>query len=411
MSEALRHNRGFALVAALLLVSVVSIVTATVLQTTSTEVQISVNHKRAVQDFYAAEAGLAEARARLWKAHGTAGYFIGGAGSWSDPRWAAYIAVSADWSPSVDPDYAPPLVQHASVQTALPYWVKIRHYTERDAERAGHTTGTPHYVDLDGRLSRHTSTTGRMLYFGYPSPTSLVPVAFTTTRPTPWLPVEKLVAHGGRTASGVVLEEDVVHPPGPPQLGALYAAGNVNLAGMSGVINGHDACGMVGSLPPVFAGGAVTSAPSLRFDGSPAGPQSDALVLNLEAALADLGRGAAALHGDQHHQPGTADVPMVWFASGASAEGIRIRHTSGYGILLVDGNATLEGDVQWNGMILVTGTVFLRGEGSVIVVHGGLWAGQVDQQAGSFIAHYDSCLLRAALLAVPVRVRTWKEVF
>jgi len=48
-------NRGFALVAALLLVVVVGIVAATVLQTTSTEIKISGNQRRAVQDFYVAK--------------------------------------------------------------------------------------------------------------------------------------------------------------------------------------------------------------------------------------------------------------------------------------------------------------------------------------------------------------------
>ena len=72
------QSRGFALVAVLLLVAVVSLVTATVLQTTSTEIQISGNHKQAVQEFYAAEAGLAEARSRLRKTDGELrSYFIG----------------------------------------------------------------------------------------------------------------------------------------------------------------------------------------------------------------------------------------------------------------------------------------------------------------------------------------------
>ena len=66
-------TRGFALVAVLLLIAVVSLVTATVLQTTSTEIQISGNHKRAVQEFYAAEAGLAEALSRLRKTMGNRG--------------------------------------------------------------------------------------------------------------------------------------------------------------------------------------------------------------------------------------------------------------------------------------------------------------------------------------------------
>ncbi len=430
MRDTTSANGGFALVAALLLVAVVGIVTATVLQTTSTEVQISANHKRAVEDFYAAEAGLAEARLRLWKAQGTAAFFIGDGNSWLDPSWTAYIAESSDWSPSVDPEYSHTninvipvpgnatntLVRPNSLQTNLPYWVKIWHETEYDAERDGHTPATPHYVDRDGRTSAHsTNHRGNIVYFGYPSETSLIPVAFTTTTATPWLPVEKIVSHGSLAGSGVVLEEVVVHPPGPPQLGAFYASGSVNLNGASGVLNGHDACGMVGSLPPVRSGGAVTSTPHILFDGTPASPRRQALALNLGAALTDLRRGAVMLHADQHHQRlGTAPVPMVFLATGevsAHPTGIRILHTRGEGMLLVDGNATLEGEVQWNGMILVTGTLWLRGQGSGIVIRGGVWAGEIHQQTGSLNVQYDSCLLQAALLAVPVQVRTWREVF
>ncbi len=77
MIEGSNGNHGFALVAVLLLIAVVGLVTATVLQTTSTEIQISGNHKRAVQEFYAAEAGLAEARSRLRKTMGAEAYSSG----------------------------------------------------------------------------------------------------------------------------------------------------------------------------------------------------------------------------------------------------------------------------------------------------------------------------------------------
>ena len=169
--------RGFALVAVLLLVAVVSLVTATVLQTTSTEIQISGNHKQAVQEFYAAEAGLAEARSRLRKTMGAEAYFIRDTGMLPDLLWTAYIVASAEWSPSVDPEYSPhttnvipvpgnptnTVVQPNSVQTDLPYWVKIRHKTEYDAKQAGHKPATPHYVDRDGSdslaLARATGAT------------------------------------------------------------------------------------------------------------------------------------------------------------------------------------------------------------------------------------------------------------
>ena len=423
------HNRGFVLVAVLLLMAVVGIVTATVLQTTSTEIQISGNHKRAIQEFYAAEAGLAEARLRLRKTRGTETFFIGDPAVSPDPLWTAYIVESADWSPSVDPEYAPlatnvipvpgnptnTVVQPNSVQTGLPYWVKIRHKTEYDAKQAGHKAATPHYVDLDGSTARPSKNNrGNVVYFGYPSQTSIVPVSFTTNMPTPWLPIEKIIAHGATTGGTVVLEEEVVHPPGPNQLGALHASGDVSFAGASGTINGHDACGVVGSLPPVVYGGTVTSIPTVQFDGNPASPQHSSHVPAPAAALVALNTDAVALNTDQLNQYlGTALIPMTFFADGGlfpQPQGIRIRQTRGFGILLVDGNATLEGEVQWDGMILVTGTLFLNGQGSGIVIRGGVWAGRIDQ-SGPLSVQYDSCRLQAALLAVPTRVRTWREVF
>ena len=424
------HDHGFALVAVLLLIAVVGLVTATVLQTTSTEIQISGNHKQAVQEFYAAEAGLAEARSRLRKIGGTEVYFIGDPAVSPDPLWTAYIVASAEWSPSVDPEYSPhntnvipvpgnptnTVVQPNSVQTGLPYWVKIRHKTEYDAKQAGHKPATPHYVDLDGSTSRPSKgNRGNVVYFGYPSITSTVPVSFTTNTSTPWLPIEKIVARGTATSGTVILEEEVVHPPGPNQLGALHASGDVSLAGVSGAINGHDACGAVGSLPPVVYGGTLTSTPTIQFNGNPASPQPGYQVPALDAALVTLNAEAAVLNGDQTNQHlGTVQVPMTFLAKGGSfvqPQGIRIQQTRGFGILLVDGNATLEGEVRWDGMILVTGTLFLNGQGSGIVIRGAVWAGRIDQQTGPFTVQYDSCRLQAALLAVPTRVRTWKEVF
>ena len=422
-------NSGFALVAVLLLVAVVSLVTATVLQTTSTEIRISGNHKQAVQEFYAAEAGLAEARSRLRKTPGAEAAFIRDPAVPPDPSWTAYVLESAEWTPSVDPEYAShetnlipvpgnptnTVVQPNSLQTGLPYWVKIRHKTEYDAERAGHRPATSHYVDLDGSTARHSkSNRGNVVYFGYPSITSILPVSFTTNLPARWFPVEKIIAHGAATAGSVVLEEEVVHPPGPNQLGALHASGDVSLAGAPSAINGHDACGAVGSLPPVVYGGTVMSATAVQFNGNPANPRHSSHVPALSSALVALKADAVALNGDQiNRQLGTAPVPMTFFAEGGSfvsSQGIRIRQTRGFGMLLVEGNARLEGEVHWDGMILVTGTLFLNGQGSGIVVRGGIWAGRVDQ-TGPLSVRYDSCRIRDALLAVPTRVRTWREVF
>ena len=117
--------------------------------------------------------------------------------------------------------------------------------------------------------------------------------------------------------------------------------------------------------------------------------------------------------GSSNQAPGTVQVPMTFRErrSFVQPQGTAFSRPQGSGILLVEGNATLEGEVRWDGMILVTGTLFLNGQGSGIVIRGGIWAGRIDQQTGPFTVQYDSCRLQAALLAVPTRVRTWKEVF
>jgi len=421
------HNQGFALVAALLLVVVVGIVAATVLQTTSTEIKISGNQRQAVQDFYAAEAGLAEGRARLRKRIGAEQFFISDLGQSANPFWSAYILTSSRWKPKDDANFSThylnlvPLpgnpssvaVQSNSIQSAIPYWVKLRHKTEYAAEQAGHRTNTPHYVDGDGRTSKHRSPNlGNVIYYGYPNFDANLPQQFTTQSQTPWLPVEVVTAHGGSGVGGVLLEVEVVHPSGPNHLGALYAVGDVTLSGQSGTINGHDACGVVPGLPPVYSSDPITAGVGIHFDGVPAIPAQGNVVLDVAQAISDLGRGAVPIQSDLlPQQLGTPSVvPETYIFQGANQGPLLIRNIVGHGILLVEGSAILEGQISWDGMIILSGDLIIQGDGSVITVNGGMWAKNIKQAGGRLNVQYDSCQITSALLARPVAVKTWKEV-
>jgi len=424
------ENQGFALVAALLLVVVVGIVAATVLQTTSTEIKISGNHRRAVQDFYAAEAGLAEGQARLRNRLGAEQFFISDLGQPANPFWSAYILTSSTWKPNDDQNFSSqylnliPLpgnptnnsVQPNSVQSALSYWVKLRHKTEYDAEQAGHRTSTPHYFDGDGSTSTHRSpNVGNVIYYGYPNIDTTVPGPFTTQGSTSWLPIELIASNGGNDVGGVLLEIEVVHPTGPNHLGASYVEGNVILSGQSGILNGHDACGVVSSLPPVYSGSSVSSGPAFQFDGIPATPVQGSVVLDLVQSMGDLSRGAIPIQADVlNQQLGTSLVPETYLATVSqlpNSSRLLIRNTVGYGILLVDGTAIFEGQVSWQGMIIVTGDLLIQGDGAVINVKGSIWARSVQHTGGSLNVQYDSCQIQASLLSRPVQVRSWKEVF
>lgn len=422
------RNQGFALVAALLLVVVVGIVAATVLQTTSTEVTISGNQRQAVQDFYAAEAGLAEGRARLRRRAGSERLSIFDRAQSRNPLWSAYIAASSAWEPSDDPDFSPQysnvipqpgnpistVVQPNSVQSTIPYWVKLRHKTEFDAEQAGHTTSTPHYVDGDGSTSKHRlPDVGNVIYYGYPGREATVPVPFTSQSATPWLPIELMTSHGGSSVGGVVLEAEMIHPAGPNHLGALYVEEEGVFSGQAGTIVGHDACGFVPSLPPVYAGGPIASGPGIQFDGVPSTPMHGNVELDLGGALNELRRGATPIQSDLlNQQLGTSSVPQTFLVSVSRLPNHRrllIRNTAGYGILLVEGTALFEGEVSWRGIIIVTGDLIFQGQGAGITVHGGIWARTVQHTAGLLTIRYDSCAVQSALLSQPVQVRSWKE--
>ncbi|MCH7614243.1 MAG: hypothetical protein IH978_00645 [Nitrospinae bacterium] len=423
-------HQGFALVAALLLVVVVGIVAATVLQTTSTEIKISGNHRRAVQDFYVAEAGLAEGQARLHTRAGVEQFVMFDLAQRSNPFWSVYILTSSTWEPQDDPNFSSQYlnlipqpgnptstaVQPNSVQSALPYWVKLRHKTEYDAEQAGHRTSTPHYFDGDGRTSTHRSpNVGNVIYFGYPNINITVPGPFTTQGSTPWLPIELITSNGGKDIGGVLLETEAVHPAGPNHLGALYAVGDVILSGQSGIFNGHDACGVVSSLPPVYSGSSVTAGPAFQFDGIPATPVQGSVVLDLVQSIGDLSRGAIPIQSDLlNQQLGSSSVPETYLATVSglpNSSRLLIRNTVGHGILLVDGTAIFEGQVSWQGMIIVTGDLLIQGDGAVINVNGGIWARNVQHTGGSLNIQYDSCQIQASLLSRPVQVQSWKEVF
>jgi len=421
--------QGFALVAALLLIVVVGIVTATVLQTASTEIKISGNQRQAVENFYAAEAGLAEGMARLRRRPGSERLFISDAGHKANSHWSAYILTSSDWSFQDDPDFSfrqtnliptqgnsmNTQVLPNSAQSRLSYWVKIRHKTEYDAEQAGHHVDSPHYLDQDGSTSRHRSNVGNIIYYGYPNADGKSPQALTTDGPTPWLPIEVITAHGGPAGSGVFLQAEVVHPPGPNHLGALYAVGDVTLAGQSGSLNGHDACGAAPSVSPVYSGGMITLGSSMLFEGVPATPTQKGVGLDLSHALDEVKKGATSVQSDlQNMQIGLSGVPEAYLAevSGSTQPSrLLIRNTVGQGLLLVDGTAVLEEKVTWSGMVVVTGTLIIQGDGANLTVQGGIWAGSVQQSGGLLNVRYDSCQIESALLSQPLRVRTWKEVF
>ncbi len=425
----MKDNKGIALIAALILIAMVSIVGVVVLQSTSTEVAISGYHKRAVEGLYAAEAGIAEAQARLWKHPGAEAYFIHDSLPGYSAQWSPRLVATPNWSVQSDPTFSPQetnyfplpgnsnntLLQLNSVQSSLSYWVKLSHKTERDAEQSGHHTSRPHYVDEDGSVSRHRAPNkGNILYYGYPTTAVMRPTQFTTSGLTPYLPVERLTAYSVGKGQTTRIQVDAVHFPGPPQIAALFSRNEVTLAGKEGHINGHDACGSSPGLPPIVAKAIVLSAPTFQFSGAPGNPVETAFNLELQEVVSDFQRGALVVTGGQpNRQWGSPSLPVTVLTLSSvfpDPEGLVMENITGHGIFVVDGDMRIQGPVSWSGLLIVTGTLIFDAPGNSFSIRGGLWTGGFEARKGIVDVQYDSCVIKSSLLARPVKLLNWKEL-
>ena len=425
----MRGQRGVALLAALILMAVVGVMGASVLMATSTEIAISGNYRRAIEAFYLAESAVAEARARLKGSSMNNQAFIGDPVTGYNPQWSAYVLTDTDWSPSDDDSYSTRFTNYIpsrgmqtntaifanSLQVDLSYWVKIRHKTEYDAERAGHQSATPHYLDADGSQKKHTKANrGNVVFYGYPGPTSVEPIQFTTSGTTTASPTEILTAHGDLKGASTVLEVEIVHHPGPRPLAALYARNGVSLTPSTSAISGIDHCGAVGPKSPVYTLAPSITTGSAIFQGMPSSPEQGPLDIDLTLMIDSLKKGGVRLTGDQISVTlGDKSDPETFYANLTAfpkTAVLTIQNVAGNGILLVEGNLLLRGPLQWHGLIVNSGTLTLDGVSGQIQVWGGVWSNQIQHVAGDLTIMYDSCGITTALMNRPLTVTQWRQV-
>ena len=428
VSNPLGDTQGMALVAALVLMAILSVMGATVLTATSTEVAISGNYRRGVEAFYLAEAGNAEGRARLRGDAINNPQLIADPSDVYDPRWTAYILTSPDWKTSDDKTYNKKQTNYFplrgdltnsriipnSLQKTLPYWVKIKHKTEYDAEREGHRPDTPHYLDSDGSIRKHTrANPGNVIFYGYPSADFRRTVEFTSdTVAKEYFPVERITASADMVGGSVTIEVEAIRPPIPRALGALYVKNDVSLTGPFNSVSGIDQCGKNTSLPPIYTGKPSSITGPASFSGVPPSPQHGPLEVPLVQTVDLLRRGA--LQVNTHHygvQWGTDSSPMTVYVDAINTTGsLVVSGMTGYGTLLVHGDMTLEGPVNWKGLIIGSGKVIMNGTTGSINISGGVLTNEFVDVAGSLTILYDSCAIRTAILSKPLVITKWKQI-
>jgi Tfp pilus assembly protein PilX len=215
----------------------------------------------------------------------------------------------------------------------------------------------------------------------------------------------------------------VVTVPSPPSSPAtIYSKGDVTGNGTSLTISGNDACGAATALAPIYTEDPATTSlngnPTLQ--GSPSTPQHGTLDIDIPAYIDALKAGATTMTEDQNNATfGSASSYQTVYSwpddpAHFNNQGLKLQNVTGYGILLVKGDLELGGGFQWNGIILVTGSVTLNGAGgNPINIYGQIFSGTstlTDVTVnGSNTIGYDSCKVKQAMAGSPLKVVNWKQ--
>ncbi len=428
----LSDERGMALVVGLMFILVLATLGSIAYLMTANDLAISSQYRAVKQAYGNARAGMTEARLRM-RGSKTDDLFLGDPATGVDENWSAFLCSTTDWSTTDDPyytssskNYFPTAASKEntskvvnSVQTDIKYFVHLRHKREHDAEVLGHTTTNPHYYDGDGNLGVNpASSPGKVLHYGYGDPTDRTRLCqFTTSSTTSFKPVEIITAFGISQGSIQVLEMEGIMPPGPPIVGGIYSKGNVTGNGSSMVTDGGDECGAGSDLPPIYtltpAVTNVSGSPLLL--GNPPNPVQGTSDIDIQATVDALKDNkdveyTSDLNGDLVGGPDDFVCVYSDTSNPYNVGGLKLQTVTGYGVLIVEGDLTLGGGFEWNGLIMCTGTLVFNGGGAGINIHGAVLANQTVDINGGVATHYNSCMVAKALSSQSMKLLVLRDM-
>jgi Tfp pilus assembly protein PilX len=465
--RSVRTSRGIALIVAMFALLILSLIGLALLSVSSTEILINQNSKSSRAAYFAAEAGTEEARFRLMTTGGNA---IPPPGNTTS---AIYIRAntsidptsgSASTNPYFDPEYSvisnrdnngtqttrtsglTSATFYTTIQGStnqVPFaWVKITRKTET---LAGQT------VDNDST----NNTTA--VYFGGNTATGVTSqyVRDATNSPTHngnpvYLVTSMSLDSGGAQRK---IQTEVVVPPPVPVTAAVNSYNDVDFSGTLN-ISGNDECNggatqvygvsshgsidstnpaqtVIGLPPPPPA--AVTGpstcpncpfgydVPTLidMYKNSPIFQSVNSAGTNISCSGSPTScSGSNVVLGTPPNvpppgSPTNTPVPGYYYSPGNLS--ITSNNSVGYGILIVDGDVTMDGGVYFEGIIIARGTFnFTGGGGNNINIRGAVVAGQsitdtTSDLGGSIEVQYNSCSILNVYNQMPMTVLTFKD--
>ncbi len=393
----LKNERGAALIVGLLLVLVLTILSLGAMMSTATELKIASNDRLSKQVFYAAEAGLEDARSRFQP--GASASPIPDQST--NPDWKAFVGTRERAIQKGFADGNSNFARYDQLNTYMDYVATVEHKlnASRQILKWGDSNG-------DGILEENT-TIGTNIY---------------------------VIKSDGYSPDGAwkPLAIEVTNAPPIPVPAALYTKSHTTIQGTSTSVLGMDHCGsnnlpgivtmddirLNGTPPPT-----ITGAPSAIVQYSTNNIDVQRLINeNKKRANYSYDVRSSTMSGMDWGTP----VPGVTQqdASSCSTRNVVSINTNytyvtikgqshGCGMLLVEGDLYVEGGFQWYGIVLVTGAITFTGGGGKNVT-GAMLAGDTvdaDLVGGDGNLIYCSSAVNDQTNNLPLITLRWAELF
>ena len=156
--------------------------------------------------------------------------------------------------------------------------------------------------------------------------------------------------------------------------------------------------------------------PSVSAVNGPSAAQINQLIADL-LAKPHVTNNSAHLNGNNHF--GTVAAPQITYLDNASGVTFGNGNADGCGILIVENSLTLNGNIDFKGLIIVRGTTNVTDITGSATVWGSLWTTDFNLTVGgSADVQYSSEALGLANMAggggslpAPVKIYSWREVY
>jgi Tfp pilus assembly protein PilX len=390
----LKDERGAALITGLLFVLVLTILSIAAMMSTATELKIVANDRSSKQVFYAAEAGLEDARSRLQT--GASASPI--TDSPANPLWKAFVGLDTKSELKGYDRGSSHHTLYARLDGSLDYVTRV----EYKLDGSGNILK---WGDTDGNgVSEENTTVGNNIF---------------------------VITSEGYASNGAVkpVKIEAVRTPSISAPAALYTKERTTIAGASVSVLGMDHCGS-DPVAGVITRDALTQAGGPTINGSPAVEEYSSTNIDVQHII-DAFKGKATysynvnsltLTGMNWGTPVLGATPrdatncstrnIVYFNTNSTYVKLQA-FTQGCGMLLVEGDLAVHGGFEWYGVIVVTGSITFTGGGEKNVT-GAMLAGgttSADLVGGDASIVYCSRAVRDQTDYLPLITLRWLELF